>query len=136
MKRFLAALALSLGLSVAQAAEKHPLDYSLREYGFLLAVALLGGLVSWAQRVRAGAVQAWNIMGLIGELATSAFAGLLVFWLCAYYDVPPPLTAALVGIAGHMGVRAIVMLEHLAERKLGVRIDVMTPIDQQPKDKP
>jgi hypothetical protein len=47
---------------------------------------------------------------------TSAFAGLITFWLCEWAVVHPLLTAALVGISGHMGSRAIFKLERLAER--------------------
>jgi len=96
----------------------HPLDYSLKQYAFLLSVALLGGLVSWVAKVRKGQAQASNLMSLMGELATSAFAGLLAFWICEASGVSPLLTAGLVGIAGHMGTRAIAELEKFAERRL------------------
>lgn len=45
-----------------------PLDYPVRQYGFMLAVAPLGGIVPWTAKVRKG------------ELGTPAFAGLLAFW--------------------------------------------------------
>lgn len=102
----------------ALAADRDPLDVPLRQYGFLLSVALLGGLVSWARQVRAGTLQAYNLSALVGELATSAFAGLLTFWICSYLNAPQSLTAALVGIAGHMGTRAIQKFERWAERRL------------------
>ena len=77
----LVVLALLVPLS-AWAQTKGPLDYSLKQYGFILGISLLGGVVSWSHKVRKGDAQAWNVMQLIGELATSAFAGLLAFWLC------------------------------------------------------
>lgn len=98
--------------------EKDPLDYPLKQYLMMLTVSILGGLVSWYAKIKAGTVKTWNLMHLIGELATSAFAGLLAFWLCAYFDTPPLLMAALVGIAGHMGTRAISVFEQWAARKL------------------
>lgn len=96
-----------------------PLDYSVRQYGLTLGVALLGGLVSWITKVRRGEANPWNVMQLTGELATSAFAGLIAFWLCGAFGIPPLITAALVGVAGHMGTRAIVIFEQWAERKWG-----------------
>lgn len=83
----------------------------------MLAVALLGGLVSWIAKVRKGDASPYNIMHLVGELATSAFAGLLAFWLCAYLNTPGPLMACLVGVSGHMGTRAIGMFEEWAAKR-------------------
>ncbi len=101
------------------AQDRDPLDYPLRQYALLLSIALLGGMVSFYNRVRSGAVSAWNVMHLTGELATSGFAGLLAFWLCAYANVPQLVTAALVGVAGHMGTRAIAGFEEWAARRFG-----------------
>lgn len=97
-----------------------PTEYPLKQYGFMLAIALLGGLVSWITKVRKGEASAYNVMQLVGELATSAFAGLLAFWLCAYMNTPGPLMACLVGVAGHMGTRAISVFERWAEQRWSV----------------
>ena len=105
---------------VARASDnKAPLDYPLKQYGFILAIALLGGLVGWYAKVRRGEAAPWNVMQLTGELCTSAFAGLLAFWLCEYWSMPPALEAALVGVAGHMGTRAITAFEEFAQRRWG-----------------
>lgn len=119
-----AAVALAVALSMhappaAALADKDPLDYPLRQYAFLLSVALLGGIVSFYTKVKNGSAQAWSLMHLIGELATSAFAGLLAFWVCAYANTPPLIMAALVGVAGHMGTRAIAMVEEWAAKRFG-----------------
>lgn len=121
--RILIAIALALVLLaplVSRADTKGPLDYSLKQYGFTLAVALLGGLVSWLAKVRRGDALPWHVMQLVGELCTSAFAGLLAFWLCEWSGAPPLLSAAMTGIAGHMGTRAISAFEGFAERRWGV----------------
>lgn len=54
---------------------------------------------------------------LVGEITTSAFAGLLVFWLCEYLNVPQILTAPLVGVSGRIGAKAIRLLEDTAKRR-------------------
>lgn len=106
---------------MARADTKGPLDYSLKQYGLTLAIALLGGLVSWLAKVRKGEASPWNIMQLVGELCTSAFAGLMAFWLCEWSGAPSLLSAALTGIAGHMGTRAISVFEEFAAKKFGVK---------------
>lgn len=101
----------------AKDALKDPMDYSLRQYGFILGIALLGGLVGWAGKVRKGEISAFSLNHLVGELATSALAGLLCFWLCEWAGVAPLLTAALTGIFGHMGTRGLSMLEEWGKSK-------------------
>jgi hypothetical protein len=98
---------------------KSPLDYSLKYYGLMLGVALLGGLVSYWGKLRRGEVPKWAVSHLIGELTTSALAGLLCFWFCEWAGFPPLLTAGFTGVAGHMGTRAITMYEGMMARKFG-----------------
>lgn len=131
--RILAIIALVLALLLplwARGQGKDPLDYPLKQYGFMLATALLGGLVSWWAKVRKGEVQAWHLNTLIGELCTSAFAGLLAFWLCEWAGTPALLTASFVGIAGHMGTRAIQSFEAFAEARWGKALTPGKPGDQ------
>ena len=117
MKKRLAILLAAIHIQAHAAAAQDPLELPLKQYALVLAVALLGGIVSFYTKVRAGHVAAWNVFHLVGEMATSAFAGLLAFWICAYVDTPPLLMAAVVGIAGHMGARAISMFEHWAQKR-------------------
>lgn len=95
---------------------KDPTAYPLSQYGFILALSLLGGVASWYGKVKKGELQASNLNSLVGELTTSALAGLLSFYICEWRDVPPVLTAAIVGVAGHMGTRGISILEEIAQR--------------------
>jgi NhaP-type Na+/H+ and K+/H+ antiporter len=99
-------------------ATKDPLNYPLSQYGLMLAISLLGGFVSWYAKVKKGEIIASNLMALIGELATSALAGLLAFYVCEWANAEPVLTAAIVGVAGHMGTRGIAALEEFLQRWL------------------
>lgn len=117
----LAIILVLLAPLIARSDTKGPLDYSLRQYGLTLAIALLGGLVSWVAKVRKGEASAYNLMQLVGELCTSAFAGLIAFWICEWSGAPPLLSASLTGIAGHMGTRAISVFEEFAANKFGVK---------------
>lgn len=106
---------------------KDPLKYPLSQYGLMLGIAILGGLVSWIAKVKKGEIAAWSLLNLIGELATSAFAGLIAFWLCEAVGMSSIYTAPLVGIAGHMGPRAIAAFENFAQRRWGIAAE-----DKQP----
>lgn len=106
-------------MAQAQDVLKAPFNYSLRDYGLILATAVLGGLVGWFAKVRRKEAPAWGVHQMIGELATSAFAGLLAFWICEWANFPQLLTLSLVGISGHAGTAAIQRFERLAEQKFG-----------------
>ena len=100
---------------------KDPMAYPIGQYGFILMIALLGGLASWYNKVKKGELQASSLSSLIGELTTSALAGLLTFYICEWAEVAPVLTAAIVGVAGHMGTRGISILEDIAQRYIEKR---------------
>ncbi len=109
-------------LAYAQEQLKSPLSYSLREYGVILGIALLGGFASWYSRVRKGEADMLNISALVGELAISAFAGLIAFWICESLDLSPLITAAVAGMAGHAGGNGITWLETLGKRYAEKRV--------------
>ena len=103
---------------------RSPLSYSLREYGLILAIAMLGGFVRWYNAVRRGQSMVYDVRILVGKLFTSAFIGILVFWGCEAMSVQPLVTAALAGMAGHAGVSGLMWAERLLkrffERKYGI----------------
>lgn len=133
--RFLIEIILSLHLvllpvaAFAQAASpKDPLSYPLKTYGFMLAMAIFGGFVSWYAKVRRQEIPAGSVFHLIGEITTSAFAGMLTFFACEYLNSPQLLTAALVGVSGHMGAKVITMIEDAAKRRAKQRLG-LAPAD-------
>lgn len=106
----------------AQEAIKHPLSYSLREYGVILGIALLGGLVRWISAIKRKEAGMLSISSLVGELVISAFAGLLTFWLCESFGVNPLWTAAAAGLAGHAGGSGIAWLERTAKKQVEAKL--------------
>lgn len=98
--------------------EKDPLNYSMITYFWVGALAAWGGAINWMRKRRSGDTRPFNIMELIGELMTSAFAGVVTFWLCEWSGIHSLVTAAMVGISGHMGSRTIYLFEKWAEAKL------------------
>lgn len=126
----LALVALNLlfpAMAWAEANLKSPLAYSLREYAVILGIALLGGFASWYSRVRRGEAELLNFSALVGELAVSAFAGLITFWICESFELSPLITAAAAGMAGHAGGTGISWLERLGKRYAEKRFGVTGP---------
>jgi len=77
-------------------------------YWFYAAVAGVGGLVKYLQKIVAGekefkpkTVMFWA--SLVIEIFTSAFIGVLVYWFCSGYELSPYYIAGLAGVAGHYG---------------------------------
>lgn len=103
---------------------KDPLSYTIGQYGFIFAMSLLGGIVGWYAKVKNGELQPANLMVLVGELTTSALAGLISFYVCEWLETPPILTPAIVGLMGHMGPKGLTWaedwLQELAKRKAGL----------------
>lgn len=98
--------------------DKDPTAYSWITYAWVIGLSAWGGLVGFYRRVKAGESSFANLMEIIGELATSAFAGVITFWLCEAAGFAPLITAALVGVSGHMGSRAIFQLECWLKRHI------------------
>jgi len=99
--------------------EKDPATYSLITYMWMSALAGMGGFVSYYQKVKTGLVSRWSFTELIGELFTSAFCGVITFWLCEAGNFEPLITAAFVGIAGHMGSRGLFAIENIMVKRFG-----------------
>lgn len=97
--------------------EKDPTSYSLITYGWVFCLAILGGIVNFMRKLQTGKARIFNIAELVGEVVTSGFAGVLTFWLCENANIAPLVTAALVGISGHMGSRALFLFEDFLKSK-------------------
>lgn len=139
MQNLICALVISLYLSgpvmAQEALPRSPLSYSLREYGLILAIAMLGGFVRWYNAVRRGESAAYDLRILVGELFTSAFMGILTFWACEAMNVQPLVTAALAGMAGHAGVSGLLWAERVLKRffehKYGISTEKPAPLDDR-----
>lgn len=86
-------------------------------------LSLLGGIASFLQKMKTGHVRAWNFTELLGELTASGLTGVVVANLCDSMTLPAPMKYALVGIASHMGSRALFKLEALFTSKFSLPAD-------------
>jgi hypothetical protein len=80
-------------------------------------ISAAGGFMGFYGKYKAGKVRAFNITELIGEVFVSVSVGLVTYWICKGFQVNEWLTAAGVAISGHMGARAIFLLENTIEKK-------------------
>ena len=97
--------------------EKSPENYTWLTYAWVFGLSALGGAVSFLRKVKDGHARAWNFAEFFGEIFTSAFAGVMTFYLCEWSGFAPLATAAFVGIAGHMGSKAMAHLEGFFESR-------------------
>jgi hypothetical protein len=93
-----------------------PETYSVLQYAGVIGLSVWGGVVNYLRNRKSR--EEFSIMELIGEVATSGFAGVITFYLCEYAGLDALFTAATVGVAGHMGGRTIILLERFITRKI------------------
>ena len=102
---------------------------AMLSWGLLIGLSLWGGFASFYRKLKDGHARVFNITELIGELVISGFTGIVVANLCDSFPAcPVPLKYALVGIAAHMGSRALFKLESLVNKKFDL------PADPAPKE--
>lgn len=97
---------------------KTPFDYSIITYLWVALISVMGGIANFFHKVKMGAVRAFNITEFVGEIFISAFTGMITFWLCEWAAIAPLLSAVLIAVSGHMGSRAIFLIEKAIERKV------------------
>ncbi len=101
--------------------DKTPLDYPAFHYAMILMLGALGGLVNRLQKL-AGVTNPPPLkvvaVRILADMITSGFCGLLAFWICEHFMIPPLLTAAVIGISGHMGSRVLFLAEKILSNKL------------------
>lgn len=96
---------------------KDPTTYGIITYLWVGGLSAWGGLIAFLRKREEGRARPWNLAELIGELVTSAFTGVVTFWLCEAANIDPLITAAMVAISGHMGTRALFHMERWAETR-------------------
>lgn len=100
--------------------DKDPTSYEWITYLWVLALSAWGGVANYLRKVRDGRSEKFSFVEVIGEICISGFVGVITFWLCELSTLPQLLTAAFVGISGHMGSRAITLMEERFKKRLGV----------------
>ena len=91
-------------------------------YAWFALLAIWGGTVNYISRVRRNKNVKFSFVELIGEWTISAFAGIMTALICQEMGFSLMLTSALAGISGHMGGRAIYMMEQFVCKKSGLPV--------------
>lgn len=79
---------------------------------FAVMLAATGGAVQYFNKIDKNGIP-FSFFKLLIEVSTSGFVGIVSFELCDAAGMSWQLTAALVAISGHMGARALVLIENL-----------------------
>ena len=106
-------------------------SFTILTYAWVIFLSIWGGVVNYVNKVKAGTATRFNITELIGDIVTSGFVGVLTFWMCQASDIDPLLTAVMVGVAGHMGARAIAKLEGYIGEKMSLNKLDVSPREMQ-----
>ena len=97
-------------------------------------IAMLGGFIAFYRKYKDGVSRAFNFTELIGEMFVSGICGVLAWWAFTGLGVNQWLTAAGVGVVGHMGSRALFMAEKLAENQVTKWIGGERRAEEQRRD--
>ena len=104
---------------------KDPTSYSLLTYAWIILLSTAGGALNFIRKARSGEVKHFDFVLFFVEVLASGLVGIITFWLCEHSNIDPLLTAALVGISGHMGSRTLYIFEnkalYLLDRWLGIK---------------
>jgi hypothetical protein len=95
----------------------------LLPWAWVAFVSLLGGIASFLQKMKTGHVRAWNFTEFVGEITAAGLTGIITANLCDAASTSPAMKYALVGIASHMGSRALFKLEALFTAKFNLPAD-------------
>ena len=70
-------------------------------------ISAWGGIAGYIKKISEGKARDFSIKELLGEIVISSFVGVITYFLCVSAGIDETLTAAIVGMSGHMGSRAI-----------------------------
>jgi hypothetical protein len=84
---------------------------------WILVLAGWGGLANFWRKRMSGQARPFNLAELAGEICISGFAGVVTYFLATAAGINELVVAALVGISGHAGSRAIFGIEKMLDRK-------------------
>ena len=85
--------------------------------GFAALLAALGGAVQYFNKIDRHGLP-FSLTKFLVEICTSGFVGIVSFELCDSAGFSWQLTAAMVAISGHMGARALILIENNIVRRL------------------
>ena len=95
-------------------------------YGLPLLFAVWGGTAGYINKLKQGSCR-FSIGEWIGEICISGFVGVIVFLIVTSYGGSQVVAACSAGISGHMGSRAILLFETIAQLKMEKYLGISLP---------
>lgn len=84
-------------------------------YLWFIFMGIWGGTISYFEKYKATGKH--SMAKLLIEWTTSAFTGITTAYACDYMGLPFTATSALAGVAGHMGGRALFIIEKMIDSR-------------------
>jgi len=100
---------------------KQILDMGIGYFWFIV-LAVWGGTANYITRLKANKGP-FSLVELLGEWVISGFSGIITAFICEEMGFGFMYTAAMAGIAGHMGGRGIYLLERVIQKRIGFKSD-------------
>ena len=101
--------------------DKDPTSFSWLTYAWMIGLASWGGLVRYYHRITVGN-ECFRWVNFAGEILASGFFGVITFFLATAAEFEQLVTAAMVGISGHMGAHIKYYLFSFVQKKYGIKI--------------
>lgn len=90
---------------------------NLLPYLHTAVLAIFGGTVQYFRKAKESAT--CSLFDFSVDIISSVFAGLLTYYLCLIAEIDGAHASVLIAISGHMGTRAIDVIETFYERFVG-----------------
>ncbi|QCD52793.1 phage holin family protein [Campylobacter sp. RM16192] len=92
---------------------------------YVLILSVWAGTAHTVRRIRRKEIPYFSIREWVGDIVISSFIGMVTFHLCRYAGLDDMLMACCVGIASHMGTRALSLFEKVLLDKVKAKgIDI------------
>lgn len=88
-----------------------PSGISAATYGFVVLISSAGGAIRYFNNE--SKLKAFSFLRLCIDVTTSAFAGVMTYWVTVYMKIDPTFGSMLVAIGGFLGVNAIREFERI-----------------------
>jgi len=102
---------------------RSPEFYSFMTYFWVVSLSSLGGFISFLDKLGRRKITRYRALRLLQEISVAAFTGIIVFFICEWANLSQLITAAFVAVSGHMGNRALLLIETIVQKRFKVVIE-------------
>lgn len=110
---------------------KDPNTYNVLTLLWVVTLSAWGGTVNYIRKLQTGTAKKFSIFQLLGEIVSSSFFGVITFLLCEAGHFSPLVTAALVGLSGHMGSKALYLIMRIWSKRSSIKVSINLDEDKK-----